>query len=260
MERKRLLETVQEKDIHGISDHHIKSRDVLIVDDDVNFCQMLTSFLAQHGWIVQTVHTGQRALEISRSNVVAMILLDIGLPDYSGFDLIREIHRFVDTPVIVISARDEETDRIVGLELGADDYLAKPFSLRELLARMGAVARRTGSQAGLVRHLTPFAIDPFLVHAETREVFYGKTKLPLSTTEFQLLHFFLQRPYAVCSRELLVRAVLLRTYEPLDRSLDMHILRLRRKLEHLPKFRGNIHTVRSGGYMLALHPQKGNDA
>lgn len=206
---------MQEKDIHGLSDHHIKSRDVLIVDDDVDLCRMLTDFLARHGWIVHTVHTGQRALEISRSNLVAMILLDIGLPDYSGFDLIREIHRFVDTPVIVISARGDETDRIVGLELGADDYLAKPFSLRELLARMGAVARRSGPQAALERHLASFVIDQFLVHTETREVFYGKTKLSLSTTEFQLLRFLLQRPYEVCSRELLVRTVLLRPYEPL---------------------------------------------
>lgn len=251
---------MQEKNIRSRSGPYIKSRDVLIVDDDVDLCRMLSSFLVQHGWIVRSVHTGQRALEITRSNLVAMILLDIGLPDYSGFDLIREIHRFADIPIIVITARGDETDRIVGLEIGADDYLAKPFGLRELLARMGAVARRSGTQAGLERAIAPVVIDQFLVHAETREVFYGKTKLPLSTTEFQILRFLLLRPYEVCSRELLVRTVLLRPFDPLDRSLDMHILRLRRKLESLPKFAGSIRNVRSGGYMLALLPQNSQHA
>ena len=245
--------------MHDTLDHR-RWHDVLIVDDDVDLCRMLTSFLTQHGWNVHAVHTGQRALEVSRNNRIAIILLDIGLPDYSGLDLIREIHRFVDTPVIFISARGEETDRIVGLELGADDYLAKPFSPRELLARMGAVARRSGAQAGLERHVAPSLLDQFLVHTRTREVFYRKTKVPLSPTEFQLLCFLVKRPYEVCSRELLVRTVLLRHYEPLDRSLDMHIMRLRRKLDSLPKFGGSIRTVRSGGYMLALPAQSFKDS
>ncbi|SFS12073.1 two-component system, OmpR family, response regulator CpxR [Granulicella pectinivorans] len=250
---------MQENHNHDLSDHYIHSREILIVEDDVALCQMMTSFLAKHGWIVHVVHTGQQALETFRRSCLAMILLDIGLPDYSGFDLMREMHRFVDTPVIVISAHGEETDRIVGLELGADDYLAKPFSLRELLARMEAVARRSVSRSRLEFRLPPIVIDTFLIYTETREVFYGTTKLALSATEFQLLRFLLQRPYEVCSRELLVRTVLLRAYEPLDRSLDMHILRLRRKLKGLSKFRGGIRTVRSGGYMLALHPEKSID-
>ncbi|MEZ2346496.1 response regulator transcription factor [Terriglobus sp. RCC_193] len=238
--------------IDKTSDGPIRTHDVLIVDDDANLCRMLTSFLSRHGWNVHSVHTGRRGLEISRSNLVAMILLDIGLPDCSGFEILREIQRSVDTPVIVISARGEETDRIVGLELGADDYLVKPFSPRELLARMSAVARRAGYQSHPKGSDGPCIINQFTISVETHEIFYKKIKISLSTAEFQLLRFLLQRAYEVCSRELLVRAVLYRPFEPLDRSLDMHILRIRRKLEVLPGFMGGICTVRNGGYMFTF--------
>jgi len=217
---------------------------------------MLASFLGQHGWIVHAGHNGQRALELCRSKPFEVILLDIDLSDCSGFDLIREIHDSMGTPIIVISGRCEETDRIVGLELGADDYISKPFSLRELFARMGAVVRRSGQLARSPNGPSTHSFGHFVVQLETHEISYGRTKLTLTPAEFQLLRLLLDRPYEVCSRELLAQIVLLRTYDPLDRSLDMHILRLRRKLGRVPQFGGGILTVRSGGYMLALHPQK----
>lgn len=247
---------VQKQSSKAVQFNPMMAKDVIIVDDDADMCRTLTIFLEQHGWSVESVHSGHRALELMRCRTPAMILLDIGLPDCNGFELLREIHRRVDIPIVVVTARGEEMDRIVGLELGADDYVEKPFSLRELLARMGAVKRRSDPRIIAARVDEPFRVDRFTIDAMSRQIRYADIKLDLSAIEFGLLRFLLERVQEMCSREILIRGALQRSFEPPDRSLDMHVLRLRKKLQNLPGFEGGIRTVRNGGYMLTL--QQGN--
>jgi two-component system response regulator CpxR len=243
---------VQKQSRESVRTKPTMPQDVIIVDDDAAMCRTLARFLEQHGWGTECVHTGRLALELMRCRTPAMILLDIGLPDCNGFELLREIHLRVNVPIIVITARGEETDRIVGLELGADDYLIKPFSLRELLARMGAVKRRSRPRIVPVHVDEPFHVGKFSVDTMSKQIRYGNIKLNLSAIEFGLLRFLLERAQEISSREVLSRSVLQRSFEASDRSLDMHILRLRKKLRKLHGFGGGIRTVRNGGYMLTL--------
>jgi len=178
-----------------------------------------------------------------------VIVLDVMLPDFDGFEVLRRLQREMTTHVLMLTARGEEIDRIVGLELGADDYLPKPFNPRELLARMRAVVRRsTLSEANMP---TP----GFTLDSRNRQVSFDGTPLELTDIEYMLLQLFLSHPGEVLSRELLAEEALERPHRSFDRSLDMHVSRLRRKFEQLPGFHGAIRTVRSSGYMLVQTPE-----
>ncbi len=226
---------------------------VLLIDDDIELCGMLQKYLGHHGWQVCVAHTGRTGIEAARESVADLIVLDIMLPDFDGFEVLRQLRRQMDVPVLFLTARGEEVDCIVGLELGADDYLAKPFGPRELLARMRAVARRSVLREPQDTELR-FTAGGFTVNGATREIAFANHVLNLTSIEYALLRLMLSRPHEVLSREELVKQVFERPFRPLDRSLDMHILRLRRKLDALPGFDGGIKTVRSSGYTLVLDP------
>jgi two-component system response regulator CpxR len=228
---------------------------VLIIDNDVELCGILRKYLGRHGWIVHVAHAGNTGVEAARRCPADLIVLDVMLPDIDGFEVLRRLQREMEVRVLLLTARGEEIDRIVGLEMGADDYVAKPFNPRELLARMHAVVRRSFPRNP--QKLGPrFNSGDFYVDVSTREIAFTNIPVDLTGIEFGLLRLLLSRPHEVLSREELVEQVFERPFRPLDRSLDMHVLRLRRKLATLRGFGGAIKTVRSGGYMLVLDHHK----
>ena len=209
---------------------------------------MLRDYLSRHGWEVRTAHSGVKGIAAAREYRSDLIVLDVMLPDFDGFEVLRQLHGEMDVPVLMLTARGEEIDRIVGLELGADDYLSKPFNPRELLARMKAVARRS-SPRKLRGANERFSVGDFTVDPSSRQIFFSDKVLDLTDIEYSLLRILLSHSHEVVSREDLVQQAFERPFRAFDRSVDMHVVRLRRKLESLSKFRGAIRTIRSSGYM-----------
>jgi DNA-binding response OmpR family regulator len=220
---------------------------VLLVDDDSELYQLLKEYLADEGFSLDACHDGVRGLERARGEEHALVILDLMLPELSGLDVLRELRAGSDVPVLVLTARGQDVDRIVGLELGADDYLPKPFNPRELLARMRAILRRPARTA---RSPMLRAAD-LVLDAASREVTLGGVRLDLTTTEFELLHALLRRPGQIVSREALCREVLGRAWRPFDRSLDVHVSNLRKKLGAVTD-EDRIKTVRNHGYLLVV--------
>jgi two-component system response regulator CpxR len=231
---------------------------VLLIDDDMELCTMLESYLSRHGWKVHAVHTGRDGLRCALADSPDLIILDGMLPDYDGFDVLRRIRSEGSTPVLLLTARGEEIDRIVGLEIGADDYLGKPFNPRELIARMRAIYRRSG-----VREPKPQDAPEarFTVDERKREVAFRKEPVPLTDIEYRLLTTLLRRVPQIADREELTVQAFERASRPFDRSLDMHVSRLRKKLESLEGFSGTVKSIRNTGYLLVLDsngPGEGN--
>ena len=233
-----------------------KADSVLLIDDDTELCAMLRKYLSRHGWEVRTAHSGGTGIAAAREHRADLIVLDVMLPDFDGFEVLRRLHREMDVPVLMLTARGEEIDRIVGLELGADDYLSKPFNPRELLARMKAVARRSSGRRPQGAEAR-FSVGNFTVDPSSRQIFFSNSPVELTDIEYSLLHIFLSQPHETISREKLVEEAFERPFRPLDRSLDMHLVRLRRKLESLSGFCGAIRTVRSSGYMFVVDIHSG---
>ena len=219
---------------------------VLIVDDDVQLCQMLTTYLGTHGWRVATANTGGEGIKAAREQQPDLIILDVMLPDLDGFEVLRRLHQSGATKVLMLTARGEEIDRIVGLEMGADDYLGKPFNPRELMARMKAVLRRAQSPGSVP---TPVPIGDFEIDAHKRQILHRQRVIPLTDVEFMLLQYLLNHNHTVVSRDDLSVALFDRTSRPFDRSVDMTVSRLRRKLEDLQGFKGSIRSIRNSGYI-----------
>lgn len=224
--------------------------EVLLIDDDVELCSMLTEYLGRNGFRVKTVHRGDTGLKAVQQRPWSLILLDVMLPGIDGFEVLKRIRAESSVNVLLLTARGEDVDRIVGLEIGADDYLPKPFNPRELLARMRAILRRntssTGPQAPVLR-VRDFELDP-----AARKALKAGKKLDLTDVEFGLLEALMRSPGKVVSREELSQSVLGRPFDPFDRSLDMHVSRLRRKLSHAGTEEDQVKTIRGVGYQLVL--------
>ena len=224
--------------------------DVLLIDDDVELCSMLTEYLARHGFRVRAVHRGDSGLTAAQHRPWALILLDVMLPGMDGFDVLRRIRLESNVNFLLLTARGEDIDRIVGLEIGADDYLPKPFNPRELLARMRAVLRRRDlSSAPLpaLLHVQDLDLD-----VAARKAMKAGKRLELTDVEFGLLEALMRLPGQVLSREELSQSVLGRAFDPFDRSLDMHVSRLRRKLGKDSEDESRVKAIRGVGYQLAL--------
>jgi two-component system response regulator CpxR len=226
-------------------------RPALIVDDDVKFCHMLRDYLARHEIELTARHNGEQGLEAARLGQHEMMLLDVTLPGIDGFEVLRRLRAFSDICVLLLTARGESADRVLGLRLGADDYLPKPFDVEELVARMQAILRRrishpsAGASAAKPKlHRAGLTID-----FGSRTVSYGNRRLDLTDTELSLLERFLQSPGVVLTREELLSDVFQRPFHPLDRSLDVYVSRLRRKLQSATPLGNHIKTVRSSGYL-----------
>lgn len=225
----------------------MKQPSVLIVDDDVELCAMLEEFLAGEGMNVTSVHDG----EAGRTRATGpqppdAVVLDVMMPGANGFEVLREIRRHGDVPVIMLTARGDDTDRIVGLELGADDYLPKPFNPRELAARLRAVWRRgrPGPAAGGSAQVGCLRLDP-----EHRNAEGAAGRLALTGAEFALLELLARTPGEVRSKDELSQHALGRDAMPFDRSVDTHVSRLRHKLEEAGAG-VSIRNVRGRGYCL----------
>ena len=218
---------------------------VLIVEDDDTIAEPLAKGLARSGFEVRRVATGLAALEAPGAD---LILLDLGLPDIDGYEVCRRIRAASDVPIIVITARGEEVDRVIGLELGADDYVVKPFGLRELVARIRAVARRAGARAE--PGAGPLRIGPLQIDRRSHRVVVDGRDVPLTRKEYDLLLFLASDPGAVRTREDIIDEVWDPHWYGPTKTLDVHVASLRRKLGDP----GWVETVRGVGYRLGAVP------
>ncbi len=229
---------------------------LLIVDDDKELCSLLSKFLSRHGYRVSVAHNGGEMASILEASRVNLVILDLMLPGEDGLVLCRRLRTTSTLPIIMLTAISDETDRIIGLEMGADDYLAKVPNPRELLARVRAVLRRAGPPEARAsadqKRILEFA--GWRLDVTHRQLFSAKNALvPLRAGEFDLLLALAERPQRVLSRDQLLDLSRGRSANIFDRSIDVQISRLRRKIEPDPKEPTLIKTVRSGGYILAAN-------
>ena len=227
---------------------------ILLIDDDIELCALLEEYLADEGFELETCHEGLSGLERALSQQYALIILDVMLPGCNGFEVLKNIRKQSDVPVLMLTARGDEIDRIVGLEIGADDYLGKPFNPRELIARIRAIFRRTQVQDGDLRAAeepSKWCVDDIVLERHTRRVFKQGQTIELMSVEFNLLKVLLQSAGSVVSRETLNHEVLGRTYNPYDRSIDVHISKLRKKLGEKIGQAERIQAIRGEGYLYA---------
>ena len=219
---------------------------VLIVDDDSALCEMLAERLQQDEFVIEAVHDGVRGLERARSGEHSLVVLDLMLPGMNGIGVLRQLRAQSDIPVLILTAKGEDVERILGLEFGADDYLPKPFNPRELVARIRAILRRSLRASGEER---PVLAGDLELHPASREVYLDRQQLLLTSVEFALLELLVKEAGRVVSRDRLTEVVLGRELRPFDRVIDVHVSNLRRKL-------GNerIKTVRGAGYLFVPRP------
>ncbi len=227
---------------------------ILLIDDDKELCALLSEYLQSEGFRVEAVHDGERGLEKALTSDAALVVLDVMLPGRNGFDVLRQLRQQSRQPVLLLTARGEEVDRIVGLEIGADDYLPKPFNPRELVARIRAILRRAQPGANGQPLPEPVRVGDLELDPATRVVRRGGRAVDLTSIEFSLLEALLRGAGHVVSREHLSETVLSRKFSPFDRSIDMHVSKLRKKLGDNEEER--IKTVRGTGYILAYAREK----
>ncbi|HHW7569127.1 TPA: response regulator [Mannheimia haemolytica] len=232
---------------------------ILLIDDDIEFTELLTELLSLEGFKMKVVHNGLEGLNELESNQYDLVLLDVMMPILNGVETLKRIRQKYSLPVLMLSARDDQIDRILGLELGADDYLPKPFNDRELVARMKAILRRTTSRPASTDHSEQNYTENISkslqfagveLHSGRQQAYYQGCDLDLTGTEFALLQMLMRNPGEILSRELLSLEILGKNLTPYDRAIDMHISNLRKKLpereDGLPWFK----TLRGRGYLL----------
>ena len=231
---------------------------LLLIDDDAELGEMLAEYLRLEGFAVEQALEGNSGVERVISGCPMFVVLDVMLPGLGGFEVLRRIRAASSVPVLMLTARQEEIDRILGLELGADDYLSKPFNPRELVARIRAVLRRVQAQETpmpggqtTVREL--LTVGDLSLDVQARTVRRAGESISLTGAEFDILQILLRTPGRVVTREHLVKTVLDRRLMPGDRSIDTHIGNLRRKLETHPDGSERVKTLRGVGYLYALH-------
>ena len=232
---------------------------ILLVDDERDIRDPLAAYLSKNGVRISKAADAAQARQILSAYAIDLVLLDIMMPGEDGLALTGHIRATSQIPVILLTAKTEETDRIVGLEIGADDYVTKPFSPRELLARIKAVLRRATEGTGRVRapDADSYAFGPWVLRSGERElVDRDGVAIPLSTGEFNLLHALVTRPRRVLSRDQLLDLSQGRELAAFERSIDNHVSRLRKKIEEDPSNPKLIKTVWGGGYMLAAEVRR----
>ncbi len=228
---------------------------ILLVDDDIELCELLGRFLQSEGIEAEYAHDGHSGLQQACSGDFDLAVLDIMMPGKNGMDLLREIRRQSTLPVIMLTARGEEVDRIIGLELGADDYVPKPCNPRELAARIRAVLRRAERKSD--PNPTPKVIHAGNIewHPQSHTVYDQGNQLALTSTEYSILAMLIEHAGEVVSKQDLSKSALGKRLGPFDRSLDVHIGHLRKKLSRLPDGAPRIKTIRSVGWLLIADQQ-----
>ncbi len=226
---------------------------LLVVDDDIELCNLLGEFLKREGYTVQFEHEGRAGLAQAVEGGFDLVILDVMLPGMDGFEILKRVRQQSRVPVLMLTARGEDVDRIVGLELGADDYLPKPFNPRELVARIKSILRRSDAKASSGRvEVNGITLDP-----GTRQVMRDDEPIETTTLEFQILEMLIRAAGRVVSRDALMEALYNRKATPFDRSVDMHVSHLRRKLE---RDRPLIKTIRGVGYQFVNAPEEAERA
>lgn len=228
---------------------------ILVIDDDIELCELLNDYLSGEGFTVETVNNGKQGAEQALVEEYILVILDVMLPGMNGFDVLRKIRKDSEVPVIMLTARGDDIDRIVGLELGADDYLPKPFNPRELVARIRAIQRRaesTGMQQPQEGRPVELKVGDVVLCTTNRTVKRSGENIELTSVEFNLLEVLLSRAGEVISREDLVEKVLGRRLSAYDRSIDVHVSAVRKKLGHYDGNTERIRTIRSVGYLYSL--------
>ncbi len=227
---------------------------ILIIDDDTELCELLSDYLGSEGFEIQTVNHGEQGAMQALTEEYALVILDVMLPGMNGFDVLRKIRETSKLPVIMLTARGDDIDRIVGLELGADDYLPKPFNPRELVARVRAIQRRTETsapQSSTDLFSKEVSVGDIVLSTLNRSVKRNGMLIELTSVEFTLLEVLLRQAGQVISREDLVAKALGRRLSAYDRSIDVHISALRKKLGHQYEKTERIKTIRGIGYLYA---------
>jgi two-component system, OmpR family, response regulator CpxR len=232
---------------------------ILVIDDDVELCSLVTEYLRPEGFQVECVHDGKLGLARALGGEHLLVVLDVMLPGLNGFDVLRRIRDGSRIPVLLLTARGEDIDRIVGLEIGADDYLPKPFNPRELVARIRAILRRSRAKAGEAQVPDVIRVGDVELDPATRSVRHRGKSLELTSVEFGLLQVLLREAGRVVTREALVDEVLGRKFSPFDRSIDMHVSKVRKKLGDSGS-EDYIKTVRGAGYIFAMARPKTKNA
>jgi two-component system, OmpR family, response regulator len=224
---------------------------VLLIDDDAELSKLLEEYLQSEQLHLDAAHDGPSGLQKALANQYAVVILDVMLPGMSGLDVLKQLRQKSGVPVLMLTARGSELDRILGLELGADDYLPKPFNPRELVARLRAILRRTASGPG-AGPAQPVQLADVELHPESRSVTCGGRPVSLTGAEFDLLYTFVRNPGKIISREDLTQAALGRPMSPMDRSIDVHVSNLRRKLGSYDGDQERIKAIRGSGYVYLL--------
>jgi two-component system response regulator CpxR len=225
---------------------------ILVIDDDIGLCELLTDYLTTEGFAVEVAHDGEAGAELALTGDFELVVLDVMLPGINGFEVLRRLRAASSTPVLMLTARGDDVDRIVGLEMGADDYLPKPFNPRELVARIRAVQRRT--EAAPLTHAATnetVVVGDVALDLGSRTVQVAGVAVELTSVEFSLLEVLIRLAGQVVSREELSLQALGRELNAYDRSIDVHVSSLRRKLGTLGEESERIKTVRGTGYFYA---------
>ena len=223
------------------------TKKILVVDDEKRIVEILQAYLERDGYRVIAAYDGRSALELARSNSPDLVILDLMLPEVSGWDVCRELRRESDVPIIMLTARDDTTDKIIGLELGADDYVTKPFEPKEIISRVRAVLRRGERKAVSKSTLN---VGEIMIDTNKRLVRRGDQNIELTPIEFDLLRVMAENPGRVYSRMQLLDKVQGDAYEGYERTVDSHIKNLRKKLELDPEHPVYIITIYGVGYKL----------
>jgi len=225
---------------------------ILIIDDDIQLTELVDEFLGSNKYEVISKYTPEDGLDYLGENIVDIIILDIMLPGMDGFQVLRKIREELSTPVIMLTARGEVTDRIVGLKLGADDYLPKPFEPQELLARIQSILRRSHADAGIIDHVK---FQGLSIDKNRQEVLLDNEAISLSTTEYDALLLFIEHAGETLDREFLVENLRGITWQSYDRSVDVLVSRIRGKLGETPNHNRFIKTIHGVGYKFIGEPK-----
>lgn len=221
---------------------------ILLADDDIELGDMLTEYLGKEGFEVDVAHDGDTALSKALANPYDLLILDVMMPNRNGFDVLRELRARSLLPVLMLTARGDDVDSVVGLELGADDYLAKPSNPRVMVARIRAILRRAEAHNGNERS-GQIALDDIVMYTGSRTVMCGNIPISMTSTEFSVLDILLREAGNIVTKAILSERALGRKLSRYDRSLDMHVSNLRKKLGPLPDGQDRIKTVRGVGYI-----------
>lgn len=225
---------------------------VLIIDDDEELCDLVSEYLTVEGFEIEVVHDGASGLEKAVTGDYDLAILDVMLPKMNGFDVLRNLREKSSLPVLMLTARGDDMERIVGLEIGADDYLPKPFNPRELVARLRAILRRANADENDAAVSEKLHVEDLEISASSRSVKLNETEITLTSVEFDLLSALVREAGKIVKKEDLSEQVLERSLSPYDRSLDMHISNLRKKLGARTDGGDRIKTIRSVGYIYTV--------